>query len=249
MPPIGRFLRNLLDRAIPRNNEAPMYSFHLPENPSADQVRKIIAVIGHAAGAEVMTAVAAALNPGRVMAGGHDVTDRMPLTSAELTRQRTDTVVPPPPPPPPAAPEFDSTGMPWDARIHSGAKAKNKDGSWRFKKNLDDTSKMTVTAELRALYPAATPPAPPPASAAPVAPPPPTPAAPPPPAAPGAADLSTFAGVMTKLSGMLASGKVVKEQAQQAAAACGVPNTIALATRPDLWATFGAYLDAYAAGG
>lgn len=253
MPPIGRFLRNLFNSAIPRKNEAPMYSFHLPENPSAEQVRKVIAIIGHAAGAAIMAEVAKSY--GRVMVNGNDETDRMPLTSAALSSASPAAVLahdapPPPPPPPPAAVEKDASNMPWDARIHAATKTQNKDGTWKAKKNLDENTKMTVTAELRALYPAPTAAAPPPPPSAAPAPPPPPPAAvaPPPPATTGAADISTFAGVMVKLSGYLAGGKVTKDQSVAACNALGVPNTIALANRADLWPGFCAMLDAYAMG-
>lgn len=57
------------------------------------------------------------------------------------------------PPVPGAAPvggERDSKGYLWDARIHSETKKKNADGTWRFRRNLDDTVKTAVLAELNA---------------------------------------------------------------------------------------------------
>ena len=51
--------------------------------------------------------------------------------------------VPPPPPAPVAQPslpstdgEVDAKGMPWDSRIHSSSRAKNKEGTWRQRRNL-----------------------------------------------------------------------------------------------------------------
>lgn len=46
--------------------------------------------------------------------------------------------------------EFDSTGLPWDERIHSGNKTKNPGGEWRTKKGVDKGLLTSVTAELRA---------------------------------------------------------------------------------------------------
>lgn len=46
--------------------------------------------------------------------------------------------------------EFDSTGLPWDERIHSGNKTKNPGGEWRTKKGVDKGLLASVTAELRA---------------------------------------------------------------------------------------------------
>ena len=67
--------------------------------------------------------------------------------------------------------EFDSKGMPWDERIHAGTKAKNKDGSWKAKRGVDDATFAAVEQELRSRV-AAAPVAPvmPTAPAAPVAP-------------------------------------------------------------------------------
>lgn len=46
--------------------------------------------------------------------------------------------------------ELDSTGLPWDERIHSGSRKKNNDGSWGKRKNTPDATIAAVTAELRA---------------------------------------------------------------------------------------------------
>lgn len=46
--------------------------------------------------------------------------------------------------------EFDSTGLPWDERIHSGNKTKSPSGEWRTKKAVDRGLVASVTAELRA---------------------------------------------------------------------------------------------------
>lgn len=81
--------------------------------------------------------------------------------------------------------EVDGTGLPWDERIHSSSKEKNKDGTWRSKRNVDEAFKKKVEKQLRATMdtpptttPAATTPAPAPAPA-PTLPPPPAPGLPP----------------------------------------------------------------------
>lgn len=99
-----------------------------------------------------------------------------------------------PPPAGGATLERDSSGLPYDARIHSGGRTKKADGTWQKRKGVSDVEVARVTAELRSSAPAqvATPftplntaaPAPAPAapSAAPAA-----PAAAPASAAPGSA--------------------------------------------------------------
>lgn len=56
-----------------------------------------------------------------------------------------------------AAPELDTQGLPWDGRIHSGSKSKNKDGSWRLKRDLPDATRDAVLTELRQLMAAPAP--------------------------------------------------------------------------------------------
>lgn len=43
----------------------------------------------------------------------------------------------------------DSTGLPWDARIHSTPATKNKDGTWRARRGNDPAMVAQVEAELR----------------------------------------------------------------------------------------------------
>lgn len=51
--------------------------------------------------------------------------------------------------------EVDSKGMPYDERIHSSSKATNKDGSWRYRRNLDEATIAQVEAQLRGTVSAA----------------------------------------------------------------------------------------------
>lgn len=46
--------------------------------------------------------------------------------------------------------EVDSSGMPWDERIHSSSKEKNADGKWRYRRNLSPAIKTRIEAEIRA---------------------------------------------------------------------------------------------------
>jgi len=66
------------------------------------------------------------------------------------------------------APAVDKTGIPWDARIHSGNKKLNADGTWRRMRGVTDDVFNRVTAELRAAVASA--PAAPAVEAAPAAP-------------------------------------------------------------------------------
>lgn len=68
-------------------------------------------------------------------------------------------IAPPPPPPveiPKPAPalnvvgkEVDTKGLAWDDRIHAVTRAVNKDGSWRYRRGVEQTTINQVEAELR----------------------------------------------------------------------------------------------------
>lgn len=96
-----------------------------------------------------------------------------PLPTAPAAPAATSTATAPAPlPPVPAAPaavaptdedapsdaQFDKTGLPWDARIHSRGRSMNSDGTWRAKRGVDDATVAAVVAELRGVpaAPAAT---------------------------------------------------------------------------------------------
>lgn len=51
-----------------------------------------------------------------------------------------------------AIPETDSTGLPWDERIHASSKALNADGTWRTKRGVDKALVASVEAALRATH-------------------------------------------------------------------------------------------------
>lgn len=47
-------------------------------------------------------------------------------------------------------PEVDSEGVPWDERIHSGAKSRTAKGAWTRRRNVDDITFAKISAELKA---------------------------------------------------------------------------------------------------
>ncbi len=51
---------------------------------------------------------------------------------------------------PAGAPSHDSSGLPWDERIHAASKATNADGTWRARRNTPADLVERVTAELHA---------------------------------------------------------------------------------------------------
>lgn len=135
--------------------------------------------------------------------------------------------------------ERDAKGLPWDERIHSSAKSKNMDGSWKKKKGVDDVTLAKVEAELRGVATTVQAPlAPPPAVTTPVAGPvipqpqtaPPGPVAPPPLPAPTnnydnvtippvnkpAHSLSTFSANMAMIiAQFVTEGKLTQETITQ----------------------------------
>lgn len=145
---------------------------------------------------------------------------------------------------------YDSTGMPWDDRIHQSGKGQKKNGEWKLKKGIDLGIVEQVTKELHArkavtvAAPATTaaapdedataapapPPVPlPPTTAAAVPIPPAVPAAPPPaiattPAAPAAAPISGYRAFLSKVVAATKSGKVTQEEVSAIVTKNGAPS-------------------------
>lgn len=135
--------------------------------------------------------------------------------------------------------ELDSKGFPWCAEVHAGTKGKNKDGSWKAKKGVDDATRAAVEqatlARLQAT--AAQPPAVVAAApvAAPVAAAPVAPVAPVAPAMPMGIAAAAVAPVsyeklVEKYSTMAAAGLIDATKVGAIYAACGVTDPNALAT-------------------
>lgn len=162
----------------------------------------------------------------------------------------------------PAGVDLDPDGIPWDARIHAGTKAKNADGRWKAKKGLGAGIKDTVTAELKAIM-VATPgqPAPvptPPATTIPT-----PPATPLPPAAvaeaqavaladptgftEGQSPPAMFAAAMKKVTEAQKADKVTVVDLQTIITGLGVAQMRDLLHRPDLIPLFEEQLAAYVA--
>jgi len=220
-----------------------MFTIALSRNPDASEVQRVMSVIGLIAGMEVMQNVTAAL-----MQSGAVPPAPAPGPSP------TAAFTPPPPPPQQQQAETapkDSAGFPWDERIHSSAKSFNKDGSWKKKRGVQDTVVSSVEQQLRLTYPAPnpqgafTPPAPPPPPPAPVGqvPPPPPP---PPPAAPAQTGALDFIGLMGKITGHIAAGKITQADVAGVCQQFGIAAAPLLAQRPDLIPSVGATLDALA---
>jgi len=159
---------------------------------TGEDQHKIVEILGSSGGgqASIMPAAPASAAPLAPPAPSTAAADLFP--SAPAVPQAGAASVPPVPAPPvpsapvppaPSAPapqtspavgaELDKDGLPWDARIHSSSKEKNKDGTWRQRRNLADGEKERVEQELRAIMaipvggmtlplaqPAATPPVP-----------------------------------------------------------------------------------------
>lgn len=144
-----------------------------------------------------------------------------------------NTVVPPPPPnpvPPPPGPsaELDKDGAPWDERIHSSTRVKNKDGTWRTKRGVTPEAIAAVNAERAHVGVPAAPgqvPAPPPVDNE----------------APGIA----FIDVVRKVQGAINSGAkdsqgrvITQPIVSEVAKLLGLADFASLAKRPDLFNTF-----------
>jgi hypothetical protein len=137
----------------------------------------------------------------------------------------------------------DKNGLPWDERIHASTKALNKDGTWRYRKGIDEGTKTKVEADLRKLAaanaaaPAATPAAPPAPNAAPAA-----PSAPPAPA--GKSAYEEFVDYVTENSPEK-GGRCTPEWLKQVLAWKGIPDgllaNVAHAS-PELIADIRAYM-------
>jgi len=137
--------------------------------------------------------------------------------------------------------ELDAAGVPWDPRIHSGAKSKTKDGCWRNKKGVDPAVLESVTAELKA---AAGAPAPEPPAGQPDLggiPEPPGADVPEPPGAdatnpPQPAGLApkTFPEFMAELTPHLTSGAITQAQIDHVASLHGLAGALELTQREDV---------------
>jgi hypothetical protein len=167
----------------------------------------------------------------------------------------------------------DGSGIPWDERIHSSSKAVTKEGTWRYRRGLDEYVKAAVETELRAKYaavpqgtttpvipvvspqpqqiPQAVPPIPPaPVSLPPVPVPPSAPVGlPNPPQSPvlqGSPPVTSYRDLLTKIAIAVSGQKLTQAQVEEACQAAGIQGGInGLAAQPMLVPTVDAYLNQY----
>jgi len=186
-------------------------------------------------------------------------TPPVPASEALLTAEAARAA----PAAPPPGVEVDTTGIPWDARIHAGTKTKKTDGTWTSKRGAEKALVDQVTAELKAIMAApAAPavPAPPvtetpvpeapavtdPAAAFGAGATPPAAPAPTPPAAPAAPEgdngMGEFARVMRVVVAKQAAGGLSTEMTTGIAQQLGLTSVRDLAKRPDLIPAFEALL-------
>ena len=127
----------------------------------------------------------------------------------------------------PAGVEVDASGLPWDERIHAGGRAKNKDGTWRSRRGVNDEAKVrAIEAELRQAMAA------PQAAAVPQAP------------VPQAAPVPTFASLMVKTQRLRASAALDDARLASMLGDLQLSGLGQLAARPDLVPALDAMLDA-----
>jgi len=185
-----------IDEEVPEEQDAT----EIPEEPVADddtQFKKDLAQYG-------------AGKPHKVIIDEAPVVQEEPapvLSAAEVfARIRTAASV-----------ELDVQGMPWDRRIHSGAKTRTKDGCWKKLRGTSETMIKTVEDELKTVQNI---PVPPVASDV--------------PASPASPVEKTFADFMTLITSAITAGKLTRQQAVDALQPFGIPSIAVVATRPDL---------------
>jgi hypothetical protein len=124
----------------------------------------------------------------------------------------------------------DSSGLPWDARIHSASRSLNADGTWRAKRGLNGDAKVEVEKELQQVMSIPSPPQPQQ-----------TQVPPPPPASiveqtvdPEIAQRQAFMDLIGRTSAALAAGKIKEDQITKICTSVGIANLPLLGLRLDL---------------
>src|SRR5579885_2012079 len=120
---MGWFIKIL--RQLFQRKESIMLQISLPENASAEQVKKAIATIGFFVGEQTMVAVLNGLgrDAGHAAPAAVIAAPPPPPPPPPVPGNDTVAVAPPPPPPPTVAPailpvpELATKGLPWDERI------------------------------------------------------------------------------------------------------------------------------------
>jgi hypothetical protein len=124
----------------------------------------------------------------------------------------------------------DSSGLPWDARIHSASRSLNADGTWRAKRGLNTDAKVQVEKELHQVMSIPSPPQPQQ-----------TQVPPPPPASiveqtvdPEIAQRQAFMDLIGRTSAALAARKISEDQVTKICTSVGIANLPLLGLRLDL---------------
>lgn len=117
--------------------------------------------------------------------------------------------------------ELDVAGHVWDERIHSGTRAKNKDGTWRTKRGVSAGVVAQVEAEMKAGKPAAVAPGVP---------------VPPPPVASPETGLK-FNDVVKRVQAGISAGTFTQADLTAQCKTLGLGSFPELAKRPDLFAS------------
>jgi hypothetical protein len=120
----------------------------------------------------------------------------------------------------------DSSGLPWDARIHSTSRSLNADGTWRAKRGLNTDAKVQVEKELHQVMSIPSPPQPQQ-----------TQVPPPPPASivdPEIAQRQAFMDLIGRTSAALAARKISEDQVTKICTSVGIANLPLLGLRLDL---------------
>lgn len=167
-------------------------------------------------------------------------------TAAQAAFAPTTLAVPAVPTPVATGIEVDKNGLPWDGRIHSSARSKIADGTWKMRRGVEDEFVKGIENELRQTMGvppvpmAPSPLTPPPATvfsapAAPIPAPPVASIAPPPVVAPvEVATQLTFPKLMQRITAAFAAKTMDQAMIHEAVQAAGLPSLPMLASRPDL---------------
>jgi hypothetical protein len=148
----------------------------------------------------------------------------------------------------PVSSAVDSSGLPWDARIHASSKTTNADGTWRAKRGVDPILVRKIEGELRGVM-AIPAPAPVPAATQAVLIPPAPPAVPvPAPVQITPQMQADFVALVGRASSAMNAGKITEAEVNQCAQSAGVPSLPLLGSRLDLLPQVAAMIDGIIAG-
>lgn len=115
--------------------------------------------------------------------------------------------------------DLDSAGVPWDERIHAATRAKNKDGTWRQRRGLNDPA-LVARAANPGMNPTSGPPLP---TAANVPPPPPAAVTP----------ALTYDGFLAWVTPKMMAGELTFDRVREALTGVGVADMASLRGKPE----------------